>query len=94
MQGEDIHVHGGCLDTFEWHFEDATGPLRQGLLAFSSVTLKQIAFKYSNWCSAAHSVDMNLDLRLSLRAYYVSPGSDIRRLSTGELFVCASEMLS
>jgi len=39
---------------------------------------------------AEHSLDVNLDARLGLRAYYVSPGSDIHRLSTGELFVCAS----
>jgi len=41
-------------------------------------------------CSAAHSVDVNLDLQLGLRAYYVSPGSDTHRLSTGELCVCTS----
>jgi len=41
-------------------------------------------------CSAAHSVDVNLDLQLGLCAYYVSPGSDIHRLSIGKLFVCAS----
>jgi len=47
-------LHGdalnGRLDTLEWHLEDTTGPLRGGLLAFSSVTLKQIAFKYCSWC--------------------------------------------
>jgi len=40
----------GRLDTLEWHCEDITGPLRRGLLAFSSVTSKQMAFKYHSWC--------------------------------------------
>jgi len=39
-------------------------------------------------------MDVNLELQLGLRAYYVSPGSDMHRLSTGELYVCASEVLS
>ena len=38
---------------------------------------------------AEHSLDVNLDARLGLRAYNVSPGSDIHRLTTGEMFVCA-----
>jgi len=41
-------------------------------------------------CFAAHSVDVNLDLRLGFCVYYVSSGTDIHRHSTGELFVCAS----
>ena len=41
-------------------------------------------------CSAQHSVDANLDHRLGLRVYYVYCGTDIRRHSTGELFVCSS----
>jgi len=47
------------LDTLEWHLEDTTGPLRGGLLAFSSVTLKQMAFKYRSWCLDGETAEGN-----------------------------------